>query len=445
MEEEKYNMKWHTYPEHLKVMMQEMMCSNEFTDVTLVSDDMKPLKAHRNILSACSPVFETILKMQCQNNQPTIFLRGVKHAEVEKILNFIYSGEAKIYVTRMEEFLSAAKDLQIKGLITNFELETNSEPDNQAQFIGVEDQRVVREIKENHEVESNEESNDTEQLITRITDLTSNVDSREEFQSTLDQIEKEKKSMTEFKNESLYQHLLKSTNLKIRELTAEEPLVEEAATDFQFTKDQSRARITEIDEDSSTNTEEVEKPMAESQSSNSDQEQTPYHNISRFSSINDINIKCRFCDQQFYTNVALGDHIKNYHGGLKFSCMDCEYEATQSANLKRHIRNVHEGIKHQCKLCDHEFTQKNSLTRHVQTMHNGSWKYECNQCHFKADIPSTLRNHTLTKHEGIECRRYACNECPYLTNSARDFQRHVDCKHNGKKHQKLNAYKIKNL
>ena len=234
-------MKWHTYPEHLKVMMQEMMCSNEFTDVTLVSDDMKPLKAHRNILSACSPVFETILKMQCQNIQPTIFLRGVKHAEVEKILNFIYSGEAKIYVTRMNEFLSVAKDLQIKGLITNFELETNSDPDNQAQaqFIGVEDERVG-EIKKTHEVESNEESNDTEQLITRITDLTSNVDSGEEFQSTLDQIEKEEKSVTEFKNESLYQHLLKSTNLKIREVTAEESL-EEAATDFQFTKDQIKA------------------------------------------------------------------------------------------------------------------------------------------------------------------------------------------------------------
>ena len=34
--------------------MREMMTSDDFTDVTLVTDDKKTIKAHRNILSACT-------------------------------------------------------------------------------------------------------------------------------------------------------------------------------------------------------------------------------------------------------------------------------------------------------------------------------------------------------------------------------------------------------
>ena len=60
MVQEKYMLTWHTYPDHLKGMMQEMMASEDFADVTLVCDDMKTIKAHGNILSACSPVFKNI-------------------------------------------------------------------------------------------------------------------------------------------------------------------------------------------------------------------------------------------------------------------------------------------------------------------------------------------------------------------------------------------------
>ena len=38
MTQEKYNLNWHTYSDHLREMLHEMMKSNELTDVTLICD-----------------------------------------------------------------------------------------------------------------------------------------------------------------------------------------------------------------------------------------------------------------------------------------------------------------------------------------------------------------------------------------------------------------------
>ena len=54
MHPEKYNMNWQTFTDHLKELLHEMMLSKELTDVTLICDDKKQLKAHKIILSACS-------------------------------------------------------------------------------------------------------------------------------------------------------------------------------------------------------------------------------------------------------------------------------------------------------------------------------------------------------------------------------------------------------
>ena len=116
MSEQKYNLSWQSYTDHLRAMMHDMMTSDPFTDVTLVTDDKKSVKAHRNILSACSPVFKYIFSMEADHNHPVIYLRGIKYSEVETILKFIYQGEATFCDDRMKELLEVAKDLEISGL-----------------------------------------------------------------------------------------------------------------------------------------------------------------------------------------------------------------------------------------------------------------------------------------------------------------------------------------
>ena len=124
MHPEKYNLKWHTHSDHLRTMMKEMM-NDDFTDVTLVSEDKKQIRAHKNILSACSPVFKDIVKLE-QSARSIIFLKGVYSSELESIMQFIYLGEATFYEERMKEFIAVAKSLEIKELC-NADTETTDD------------------------------------------------------------------------------------------------------------------------------------------------------------------------------------------------------------------------------------------------------------------------------------------------------------------------------
>ena len=113
MDQEKLNLTWHTFTDHLRGMLLEMMISNEFTDVTLITDDKKYYKAHKVILCASSPMFKNILS---DNTNTLIYLRGIQSGDLELILQFIYTGETTLYQDRMNEFFNVAKNLEIKEI-----------------------------------------------------------------------------------------------------------------------------------------------------------------------------------------------------------------------------------------------------------------------------------------------------------------------------------------
>ena len=73
--------------------MKDLSYSKDFADVTLVCDDQKQIQAHRNILSACSPVFKNMLQIESHSKHSVIFLRGVQQSEMESIIQFIYLGQ----------------------------------------------------------------------------------------------------------------------------------------------------------------------------------------------------------------------------------------------------------------------------------------------------------------------------------------------------------------
>ena len=112
---EKYDLKWKTYPDKLVGVFKELGYKGYFADVTLVSDDQFQTKAHRVVLSACSPVLKTLL-VNNPHSHPLLYLRGIKQTELQAILKFIYFGETQIFEDRINDFVSVAKDLEVKEI-----------------------------------------------------------------------------------------------------------------------------------------------------------------------------------------------------------------------------------------------------------------------------------------------------------------------------------------
>ena len=118
MHQKKYSLEWKSYSEHLKSMMKDMMMNEDFSDVTIVTEDKKYIMANINILSACSPFFKETLKKE-YNSRNIMYLRGIYFSELESIIQFIYLGETRFDEERMHEFLAVGRLLEIKGLCNN--------------------------------------------------------------------------------------------------------------------------------------------------------------------------------------------------------------------------------------------------------------------------------------------------------------------------------------
>merc|ERR1739838_317936 len=90
-----------------------------FNDVTLVSDDYKQFPAHKVILSAGSTVLRKLLLINSSSQNPVLYLKGMRNEELRTILQFLYLGEARIPEDRVNDFMKAAQDLELKDFSYN--------------------------------------------------------------------------------------------------------------------------------------------------------------------------------------------------------------------------------------------------------------------------------------------------------------------------------------
>ena len=112
MSDDKFDLTWNDFGRNAERTIKNLASDSLYTDVTLISDDRKRIKAHKIILSSCSSFFKTIfLKTKNQSNNLMIYLKGINSKDLELMMRFIYLGEADI-----QEFLEAGKDLKIYGL-----------------------------------------------------------------------------------------------------------------------------------------------------------------------------------------------------------------------------------------------------------------------------------------------------------------------------------------
>ena len=115
MEVSGYNLSWSTFSRHLAQLSRELHTEKYFSDLTLVSDDLVQTEAHRIILSASSPLLKSLLSIS-PRGQTQLFLKGVKHQQLEAVLRFLYYGEVQVPSAEIREFLRAGEELEITEL-----------------------------------------------------------------------------------------------------------------------------------------------------------------------------------------------------------------------------------------------------------------------------------------------------------------------------------------
>ena len=110
-----YKIEWNSFSDFLSESNKNLYDEKDFVDVTLVSDDLTEVEAHKTVLSNASPVLKKLLKIKPVNH-PVLFLRGVQGKTLEAIVQFIYLGETTIQEDRIQEFANIANDLNIQEL-----------------------------------------------------------------------------------------------------------------------------------------------------------------------------------------------------------------------------------------------------------------------------------------------------------------------------------------
>ena len=115
MANEKLCLKWNDFQNIVQTSFGDLRSDSDFSDVTLACED-ESIKAHKAILSACSPFFKKLLKTEAHPH-PLIYMRGVKSEDLLAIVDFLYRGEANVFQENLDSFLAIAEELQLKGLM----------------------------------------------------------------------------------------------------------------------------------------------------------------------------------------------------------------------------------------------------------------------------------------------------------------------------------------
>ena len=283
MRKEKCSLTWKMYSDHLKNMMKELMMNEDYSDVTLVTEDKKQIKANICILSACSPIFRDILKKE-NTSSTIVYLRGVQYSEIESILQFIYLGEATFYEDRMEEFLGVAKSLEIKEL-SNAETETNFAP------------------KEEPSITEPETLDENLKKQTIVSDQFAKQPPQERTRGVVN-CEKGRFDCKHCQKSFASQGGLYNHNKSIHE-------------GVRYACDQCDHQATQ-------------------------QSHLTIHIQSRHER---IKYTCDQCDSRFTDKSSLNRHIQSKHQGIKFGCDHCDFQSARQDNLSRHMMYEHKAVQ----------------------------------------------------------------------------------------------------
>ncbi|XP_049880221.1 longitudinals lacking protein-like isoform X1 [Pectinophora gossypiella] len=114
MGDQQFFLKWNDFQTNMVTSFRHLRDEKSFTDVTLACEG-QTCKAHKMVLSACSPYFKSLLE-ENPSKHPIIILKDVSYLHLQAILEFMYAGEVNVSQEQLPAFLKTAARLKVKGL-----------------------------------------------------------------------------------------------------------------------------------------------------------------------------------------------------------------------------------------------------------------------------------------------------------------------------------------
>ncbi|XP_049532484.1 modifier of mdg4-like isoform X20 [Anopheles darlingi] len=114
-DDEQFSLCWNNFNTNLSAGFHDSLVQGDLVDVTLAAEGHL-VKAHRLILSVCSPYFRKMFMQMPVNQHAFIFLKDVSHSVLKDLIQFMYCGEVNVKQEALPGFISTAEALQIKGL-----------------------------------------------------------------------------------------------------------------------------------------------------------------------------------------------------------------------------------------------------------------------------------------------------------------------------------------
>ncbi|CAH0559108.1 unnamed protein product [Brassicogethes aeneus] len=117
MEGEQFSLCWNNFHSNLSSGFHSLLKDEDLVDCTIAAEG-KFLKAHKTVLSVCSPFFKELFRVNpCKH--PIVILPDVNYGALCNLLHFMYQGEVSVSQEEIPTFMRVAETLKVKGLTDN--------------------------------------------------------------------------------------------------------------------------------------------------------------------------------------------------------------------------------------------------------------------------------------------------------------------------------------
>ncbi|KAK7070542.1 hypothetical protein SK128_007791 [Halocaridina rubra] len=301
-EGQQLHLRWHSHTNTFTGMLSELHQGRAYTDVSLVCDG-GTVRAHRAILSLCSPYLAVVLAA-CPDTDAPLLLPDVPVQDVLYLVSFIYRGQVDVHQQYIASFLNTAKHLHVLGLEQGSRLMDNSPSKSDSTSVSSESEAGD---ENNSNAINNNNNNETEEV----------VEEEEE--------EEEEDANGQGNN---------NANIKSEVQFKEEPVENQEAPSELAADVTTDGRID--------------------------------LNYYLQQAIQSASMPCPLCKKEFKSQSGLRDHIRLHTGERPFECEFCQMNFARASHLKRH-RRMHTGEKpFMCRICSKDFSRGDKLKDHLR-------------------------------------------------------------------------------